>query len=239
MTLAQDSEWKDGMPLLKLVKVNKEYAVGTKTLRVLKDVDLEIEKGELVSIMGPSGSGKSTLLNLIAALDSPTSGKIYLQGFPLHAFPDYKLTLLRRTYVGIIFQFYNLIPFLTAMENVLLAMDAGEQSVEQARAKTGTLLSSVGLETKMQRYPTELSGGEQQRLSIARALANDPLIILADEPTGNLDQKSGKEVMKIFERLNQERKQTFLIVTHDPVIASRTNRIITLVDGVIQPGGAR
>ena len=218
--------------MLKLENVYKTYHMGKVSVPVLKNINLEIKKGEYVSIMGPSGSGKSTMMNLIGALDRPSKGRILLNGTDISKLSDDRLATLRQKMVGFVFQQFNLIPRLTTLENVELPMwFAGLP--KRARAKRARdLLIQVGLGDRLTHKSTELSGGQMQRVAIARALANKPEIILADEPTGNLDSKSGAEIARMLDRLNDEGK-TIIIVTHDPTLAKIARRIISLKDGEI------
>ncbi len=218
--------------MLKLENVYKTYHMGKVSVPVLKNINLEIKKGEYVSIMGPSGSGKSTMMNLIGALDRPSKGRVLLNGTDISKLSDDRLATLRQKMVGFVFQQFNLIPRLTTLENVELPMwFAGLP--KRARAKRARdLLIQVGLGDRLTHKSTELSGGQMQRVAIARALANKPEIILADEPTGNLDSKSGAEIARMLDRLNDEGK-TIIIVTHDPTLAKIARRIISLKDGEI------
>ena len=218
--------------MLKLENVYKTYHMGKVSVPVLKNINLEIKKGEYVSIMGPSGSGKSTMMNLIGALDRPSKGRILLNGTDISKLSDDRLATLRQKMVGFVFQQFNLIPRLTTLENVELPMwFAGLP--KRARAKRARdLLIQVGLGDRLTHKSTELSGGQMQRVAIARALANKPEIILADEPTGNLDSKSGAEIARMLDGLNDEGK-TIIIVTHDPTLAQLAKRIISLKDGEI------
>ncbi len=221
------------MPLIKLENVSKVYRMGETKVQALKNINLKLEKGENVVIIGPSGCGKSTLLHLMGCLDRPTRGKVLIDGRDISKLSDNELAKIRREKIGFIFQFFYLIPTLTALENVMLPMTfAGVPSKEkEKRAKE--LLKLVGLEKRMHHKRSELSGGEIQRVAIARALANSPEIILADEPTGNLDSKSGKEVIKYLVRLNKEKNVTLVVVTHDLSIIKFFERKIYLKDGRI------
>ena len=219
--------------MIELVNVTKVYKTGRFEVIALNNVSMKIEDGEFIAIMGPSGSGKTTLLNLIGCLDKPTKGKIMIDGIDTSQLADKQLTELRRDKIGFIFQQYYLIPTLTALENVELPMifKGIPRSERIRRAKE--LLSLVGLEKVMNRMPNELSGGQQQRVAIARALANDPSILLCDEPTGNLDRKSGKVVMDLIKKLNEERGVTVVLVTHDAEVARYAERVVRIVDGRI------
>lgn len=220
-------------PVINLQKVCKTYKMGEIDLHVLKDVDLKIERGQDLVIIGASGSGKSTLLNMIGILDKPSHGHVIIDGKDVSKLNENELAQIRRKKIGFVFQFFYLLPNLTALENVELPMIfAGANHNRINKAKT--LLKKVGLEHRMNHYPGQLSGGERQRVAIARALVNDPDIILADEPTGNLDSKAGKDVMKLLYDLNKERKNlTLIVVTHDQEIAKNIKRKIYLKDGQI------
>lgn len=221
------------MVMIELVNVTKVYKTGRFEVIALNNVSMKIEDGEFIAIMGPSGSGKTTLLNLIGCLDKPTKGKIIIDGIDTSQLTDKQLTEFRRDKIGFIFQQYYLIPTLTALENVELPMifKGIPRSERIRRAKE--LLSLVGLEREMNRMPNELSGGQQQRVAIARALANNPSILLCDEPTGNLDRKSGKVVMDLIKKLNEERGVTVVLVTHDAEVARYAERVVRIVDGRI------
>ena len=220
------------MSIVKLEGVCKTYQMGKVLVPVLKNIDLNIEKGEYVSIMGPSGSGKSTMMNLIGALDRPTEGKVFLDGIDISKLSDDSLAVIRQKKIGFIFQQFNLIPRLSALENVELPMWFAGRSKNQRIKRARELLVKVGLGDRLTHRPTELSGGQMQRVAIARALANQPEILLADEPTGNLDSKSGEEIVKIFAELNKEGK-TIIIVTHEQRFATMAKRIVKLKDGEI------
>ena len=200
--------------------------------RALDDVSVEIERGDFVAITGPSGSGKSTLINLVGCLDVPSEGEVYINGRLVNGLSGNELSRIRRENIGFVFQSFNLLPRLTALENVMLAMALGGKLNRRERDERGRgLLEMVGLEGKEESFPNELSGGEAQRVAIARALANDPGIILADEPTGNLDSRSGRQVLDILKELNQLLKVTVVVVTHDESIASEAHRRVQLKDG--------
>jgi putative ABC transport system ATP-binding protein len=220
------------LPIVKLENVEKIYKMDNVEVPALRGVSFEIDKGEYISVMGPSGSGKSTIMNLIGALDRPTHGKVLIDGRDISKLKDDQLAVIRRKKIGFVFQQFNLISKLTAIGNVELPMwFAGLPKAKRVR-KAAERLRLVGLDERMKHRPTELSGGERQRVALARSLANDPEIILADEPTGNLDTKSGTEVMKIIETLNNEGK-TIIIVTHDIEFGKRANRMIKLRDGLM------
>ncbi|MDQ3795727.1 MAG: ABC transporter ATP-binding protein [Actinomycetota bacterium] len=213
------------------VGLNKVYGAGSTAVRALRDVSLEFPNEEFAAIMGPSGSGKSTLLHILGALDKPTSGRVILGGTELSGLSDRKLTLLRRERMGFVFQFYNLVPTLSAEENVLLpALIAGERASKYSE-RLDELLALVGLLGRRAHRPDELSGGEQQRVAIARALIRNPYIVLADEPTGNLDSKTGAGVLDLLRKSATRYGQTILMVTHDPRAASWADRVIFLSDG--------
>jgi putative ABC transport system ATP-binding protein len=226
----------DGKVMVETRKLVKTYKLGDNVVRALRGVNLKIIEGEAVAIMGPSGSGKTTLLNMLGALDTPTSGEVIIDGVNISKMSDKELTLIRRHMIGPVFQFYNLIPVLTAIENVELPMIfAGfPKDVRTARAKQ--LLKIVGLGNRMDHRPDELSGGEQQRVAIARALANNPSIILGDEVTGDLDTKTGEEIVGMLLKLSKEEKRTLIIVTHDPTVGAKMDRILKIRDGQITSG---
>ena len=203
------------------------------TIYAVNDVNLQVDQGEFVVIMGPSGSGKSTLLALLGGLDRPQSGDVILGGERYSKLSENGLAKIRRNKVGFVFQFFNLIPHLTALENVMLPMRFGTLSKRQMEDRARDLLSIVGLSGRQQHKPMELSGGEQQRVAIARALANEPDIVLADEPTGNLDSKTSQEIGEIFHNLNREKGQTFVVVSHDPSLSKWAHRVIHVLDGRI------
>ncbi|HEX7481184.1 MAG TPA: ABC transporter ATP-binding protein [Polyangiales bacterium] len=223
----------DAQPVLQVEQLVKEYGDGVVT-RVLHGIDLQLQRGELVALIGPSGSGKSTLLNLIGLLDRPTSGRVVLQGKDTQGLDDRALTQLRGETLGFVFQFHHLLPAFTAQENVMLPAyaHAGQPSAAM-RERAAEMLRAVGLAAKITTRITDLSGGQQQRVAIARALAHDPPLVLADEPTGNLDTASADEVFELMRRFNAERGTSFLVVTHDPRIAVRCARVIEIVDGRI------
>jgi len=222
--------------IIEVKDIQKIYNPGMHNeLRVLKDVDLKIKKGEMIALLGPSGSGKSTLLHIIGCLDRPTKGKVFIEGEDVYRLLDDELALIRRRKVGFVFQQFNLIGVFTALENVEMPMRIAGFSKEEAEKRARELLEMVKLGERLNHFPRQLSGGELQRVSIARALANEPLIVLADEPTGNLDTKTGKEIIDLMIGLNKK-GYTFLIVTHDSLIAKSAKRIIKIKDGRILGG---
>jgi len=217
--------------------LTKVYKMGDIEVRALDGVSFKVRRGEVISIMGPSGSGKSTLMNLIGCLDRPSGGRYVLDGEEISKLNDDQLATIRNHKVGFVFQSFNLLPRATALANVELPLRyAGLTRGRSVRAKES--LEAVGLADRVHHRPNELSGGQQQRVAIARALVNDPAILMADEPTGNLDSKSGKEIMELILGLNREKGTTILIVTHDPKIAEQTQRVIRLMDGMIVEGGS-
>jgi putative ABC transport system ATP-binding protein len=218
--------------MMELRGICREYAVGDQTVHALDHVDLTIAPGEYVSIMGPSGSGKSTLLNVLGLLDRPSSGTYLLQGEDVSKLDDDALAANRQKHIGFIFQFFHLIPRLTALENVELPLVLAGASPRERRERATKVLESVGLGARLHHRPDQLSGGERQRVAIARAIIMQPSFLLADEPTGNLDSKSGGEIMQIVEQLNRD-GIALLIVTHDPAIGSRAQRHLTLRDGKV------
>ncbi len=223
--------------MIELKNVSRTYLHGAREIQALRDVSLSIQAGEFLSVMGPSGSGKSTLLNLIGGLDQPSSGAIYIDGSPLHGISDDELTLIRRRRVGFIFQFFNLLPILTAAENVGLPLLLEGIPYSKVKPRAETLLQKVGLERRTEHRPEQLSGGEMQRVAIARALVTNPAVLLADEPTGNLDSHTSEEIFHLLKGLHNE-GQTIVMVTHDTKAAAIGTRLITLRDGSIAEDSA-
>ncbi len=219
--------------LVEIRGLSKYYTRGDQVIPVLVDINLDVAVADYVALMGPSGSGKSTLLNLIAGIDKPSDGVIHVAGVDIAALAEGDLAAWRAAHVGFIFQFYNLMPVLTAFENVELPLQLTTLSRRERRERVETTLALVGLSDRMEHYPNELSGGQQQRVAIARALITDPTIIVADEPTGDLDRTTAEEVLGLMERLNVELGKTILMVTHDPKAASHARRIIHLEKGLL------
>jgi len=219
------------MELLKVENLTKVYGKDENTVRALDGVSFSIEKGEFVAIVGPSGSGKSTLLHILGGVDRPTSGRVLLNGTDVYASGDDKLAIFRRREVGLIYQFYNLIPVLNVTENMCLPVLLDGRSVNEARLKE--LTETLGLSGREKHLPNQLSGGQQQRVSIGRALMNSPSIVLADEPTGNLDSRNSREIIELLKKFNREYDQTLIIITHDENIALQAKRIMAIEDGRI------
>jgi len=222
-------EWTT--PLVRLNNIKKTYLMGKVPVNALQGIDLEIQDNEMVAIMGPSGSGKTTLLNILGLLDTPSVGSYKLAGDEVAKLPDRRRSQLRNKRFGFVFQVYNLLPRLTAAENVMIPLIYGGVKKSERRPRAEAALEAVGLKDRMRHRPSELSGGEQQRVAIARALVNDPSVILADEPTGNLDSKSGAAIMDLIQRLHEERRVTVALVTHDARVAARAKRVVELRDG--------
>jgi ABC-type lipoprotein export system ATPase subunit len=220
-------------PLLSAKALTKSYTMGRRTLDVLRGVNLQVARGEFLALRGASGAGKSTLLHLIGGLDSPNGGEIHFAGQDIAAFSERKLTDLRNRRVGFIFQAYHLLPELDALENVCLPARVARLPADRAEARGRELLARVGLSDRVEHKPFELSGGEQQRVAIARALINEPELILADEPTGNLDSHTGGEIIDLLKKLHAERQTTLIIATHDAKVAAHARRVFELVDGCI------
>ncbi|MCB2022345.1 MAG: ABC transporter ATP-binding protein [Rhizobacter sp.] len=225
-------------PLIRIADLAKVYQRGEQLIPVLEGVNLEVQAGEFVALMGPSGSGKSTLLNLIAGIDKPSAGRIEIGGVDIASYDEGELADWRAANVGFIFQFYNLMPVLTAFENVELPLLLTRLSRSERRAHVHAALAMVRLGDRIDHYPNELSGGQQQRVAIARALVTDPTLIVADEPTGDLDRVTGGEVLDLLEQLNRELGKTILMVTHDPKAAARARRLIHLEKGELVPDEA-
>ena len=219
------------MEILRVENLCKTYGKGENTVHALDNVSFSVDKGEFVAIIGPSGSGKSTLLHILGGVDKPTSGKVFLDGVDVYAQNEEQLAIFRRRQVGLIYQFYNLIPVLNVTENMTLPVLMDGQEVNQERLKE--LLGTLGLKGRENHLPNQLSGGQQQRVSIGRALINAPAVMLADEPTGNLDSKSSQEIVEMLKYSNQKYNQTLIIITHDENIALQADRILTIDDGKI------
>jgi len=223
------------MSLIEIKKLNKTYESGEECVMALVDVDLKIEKGEFISVMGPSGSGKSTLLSILGGLNHPTKGDVTVDDIPIYRLSLEKLADFRREYLGFIFQSFQLIPYLTVIENVMLPLSITQRTNREQVKMAEEILEKIGLAGKARRLPDQLSGGEQERVAIARALVNSPPVLMADEPTGNLDSKTGKEIMDLFKSLNKE-GQTIVMVTHNPENTSFSSRTISLKDGRVEIG---
>lgn len=217
------------MEILRIENLCKQYGKGENRVTALDNVSFKVEKGEFVAIVGASGSGKSTLLHLIGGVDRPTSGKVYIDGKDIYKFNDDELAIFRRRQVGLIYQFYNLIPILNVEENIILPLNLDNRKVEEERLKD--LIKTLGLEKRRTHLPNELSGGQQQRTSIGRAMITNPAIILADEPTGNLDSKSSDEIVALLKKSNKDYNQTIIMITHNLDIAKVADRIIKIEDG--------
>ena len=223
------------MEILKVENLTKIYGKGTTEVVALNNVSFSVEKGEFVAIVGASGSGKSTLLHLIGGVDRPTSGKVFIDGKDIYELDDDKLAIFRRRQVGLVYQFYNLIPILNVEENITLPLDLDNRKPN--KEYLNSLINLLGLESRKNHLPNELSGGQQQRTSIGRALVTNPTIILADEPTGNLDSKSSDEIVELLRKSNKEYKQTIIMITHNMEIAKCADRIIKIEDGKIVKEG--
>ena len=219
------------MELLRVEHLCKTYGTGENQVKALDDVSFSVNRGEFVAIIGPSGSGKSTLLHLLGGVDKPTSGKVYVDGCDVYAQNEEKLAIFRRRQVGLIYQFYNLIPVLDVVENMTLPVQLDGQKVNQKRL--GDLLDTLGLRGRERHLPNQLSGGQQQRVSIGRALMNAPAVVLADEPTGNLDSKNSQEIVELLRLSNRTYHQTLIVITHDEQLALQADRVIAIEDGKI------
>lgn len=217
------------MEILRCEHLTKEYGQGNTKIKALDDVSFSVEKGEFVSIVGPSGSGKSTLLHILGGVDKPTGGKVFVEGTDMHALKEDKLAIFRRRQIGLIYQFYNLMPVLNVDENILLPHLLDGRKMDQERLDL--IVEQIGLTDRRKNLPSQLSGGQQQRVSIGRAMFNRPAIVLADEPTGNLDRKNGQEIMSLLKKSNRDYKQTLILITHDESIALQADRIIYIEDG--------
>ncbi len=217
--------------IIEVAELYKTYMLGTVPVEILKEINLSVDKGDFITIMGPSGSGKSTLLYLIGGLDKPTSGKISIKGHDISVLSDEEQSIMRRREVGFVFQFYNLVPNLTVEDNIMLPILLDGKKIKNYRSRLDEILEVVELSDRKSHTPRELSGGQQQRVAIARALINEPDIILADEPTGNLDSKTSDEVMKLLQRINKDKGKTILQVSHSHETAKYGNRIINVRDG--------
>ncbi len=223
----------DAVALVAIERLSKYYTRGDQVIPVLVDINLVVNAGDYVALMGPSGSGKSTLLNLVAGIDKPSAGSIRVAGVDIARLADADLAAWRAAHVGFIFQFYNLMPVLTAFQNVDLPLHLTSLTRRERRERVATCLELVGLGDRMDHYPNELSGGQQQRVAIARALITDPTLIVADEPTGDLDRTTAEEILGLMERLNRELAKTIIMVTHDPKAAEHARRLVHLEKGVL------
>ncbi|MGX7418842.1 ABC transporter ATP-binding protein [Carnobacterium gallinarum] len=219
------------MDILTVKNVSKIYGVGENQVKALDDVSFSVKKGEFVAIIGPSGSGKSTLLHILGGVDRPTEGEVTINNSSIYQLNETKLAIFRRRQVGLIYQFYNLLPILNVVENITLPLSLDNAKIDSLKLES--LLQTLGLENRQLNLPNQLSGGQQQRVSIGRALINQPAIVLADEPTGNLDSHNSKEILDLLKISNEKYKQTLIMITHDPEIALKADRIITIEDGKI------
>ena len=219
------------MEILRVEHLSKEYGTGDTSVKALDSVSFSVEKGEFVAIIGPSGSGKSTLLHMLGGVDRPTGGKVFVDNTDIYHLNETQLAIFRRRQIGLVYQFFNLIPVLTVEENITLPLLLDEQKVDKKQLKS--IVKTLDLEKRMNHLPNQLSGGQQQRVSIGRALINNPAIMLADEPTGNLDSKNSHEIIELLKMFNKTYKQTLLVITHDERIALQADRIITIEDGRI------
>lgn len=219
------------MEVLRTEKLNKIYGSGENQVEAIKDISISVKRGEFVAIMGPSGSGKSTLLHIIGGVERPTSGKVFIDGIDIYSMTDEELAIFRRRQIGLVYQFYNLIPVLNVVENISLPLVLDGRELNEIRIKE--MLKMLNLSHRADFLPGQLSGGQKQRVSIGRALINAPAIVLADEPTGNLDSKNSQDILELFKLSNRKYKQTLIIITHDEEIALQADRIITIDDGKI------